>query len=76
VTDEPQLHPTYTPGYYAVFFDDPINGIHWELAHTPRILGPWAYWRWRQALKQIGSRHPEWHKPVQQESMRPLPGRH
>ena len=32
VTDEPQEYPQYWPGYYAVFFDDPINGIHWELA--------------------------------------------
>lgn len=75
VTDEPQLHPTYTPGYYAVFFDDPINGIHWELAHTPRIPGPMAYWRWRRALKRIGSQHPEWHKTVSQEAMRSLPDR-
>lgn len=32
VTDEPKEYPQYWPGYYAVFFDDPINGIHWELA--------------------------------------------
>ncbi len=75
VTDMPQLHPTYTPGYYAVFFDDPLSGIHWELAHTPSIPTPASYWRWRKALKQIGSQHPEWDKPVAQEAMRPLPGR-
>lgn len=75
VTDKPQLHPTYTPGYYAVFFDDPISGIHWELAHTPRIPSPRAYWTWHQALKKIGSRHPEWQEPVQKEAMRQLPGR-
>jgi hypothetical protein len=28
VTDLPKEYPVYTPGYYAVFFDDPINGIH------------------------------------------------
>ncbi|WP_372453631.1 VOC family protein [Mycolicibacterium goodii] len=32
VADEPMEYPQYWPGYYAVFFDDPINGIHWELA--------------------------------------------
>ncbi len=76
VTDKPQLHPTYTPGYYAVFFDDPISGIHWELAHTPRIPTPTAYWQWRRTLKQIGSKHPEWNMSVPQEAMRTLPGRH
>jgi hypothetical protein len=30
VTDEPKEYPQYWPGYYAVFFDDPINGIHWS----------------------------------------------
>lgn len=29
VSDEPKDYPQYWPGYYAVFFDDPINGIHW-----------------------------------------------
>ncbi len=75
VTDEPQLHPTYTPGYYAVFFDDPINGIHWELAHTPMIPSPLSYIRWRRALKGIGAQHPEWQQPVTQEAMRSLPRR-
>lgn len=40
VTDEPKGYPQYWPGYYAVFFDDPINGIHWELALVPRIPTP------------------------------------
>jgi hypothetical protein len=30
----------YWPGYYAVFFDDPIKGIHWELAWLPTIPTP------------------------------------
>jgi catechol 2,3-dioxygenase-like lactoylglutathione lyase family enzyme len=30
VPDEPREYPQYWPGYYAVFFDDPINGIHWN----------------------------------------------
>ena len=40
VTDEPKEYPQYWPGYYAVFFDDPINGIHWELASVPKIPSP------------------------------------
>ena len=74
-TDRPQLHPTYTPGYYAVFFDDPINGIHWELAHTPTIPTLAEYWQWRRTLKRIGSQHPEWEKSVPREAMRSLPRR-
>lgn len=27
VTDEPKEYPQYWPVYYAVFFDDPTNGI-------------------------------------------------
>lgn len=40
VTDEPKEYPQYWPGYYAVFFDDPINGIHWELAAVPKVPTP------------------------------------
>lgn len=40
ITDEPKEYPQYWPGYYAVFFDDPINGIHWELAWIPKIPTP------------------------------------
>ncbi|BBZ68400.1 hypothetical protein MINS_38290 [Mycolicibacterium insubricum] len=40
VTDVPKDYPQYVPGYYAVFFDDPINGIHWELAWVPKIPSP------------------------------------
>jgi catechol 2,3-dioxygenase-like lactoylglutathione lyase family enzyme len=28
VTDESKEYPQYWPGYYAVFFDDPIRGMH------------------------------------------------
>jgi catechol 2,3-dioxygenase-like lactoylglutathione lyase family enzyme len=38
VSDAPQEYPQYWPGYYAVFFDDPVNGIHWELAWVPKCL--------------------------------------
>lgn len=75
VTEKPTEYPTYTPGYYAVFFDDPINGIHWELAHMPRIPSPMAYLRWVRTLKDIGKSHPEWRRPVAAEAMRSLPGR-
>jgi catechol 2,3-dioxygenase-like lactoylglutathione lyase family enzyme len=75
VTDAPAEYPVYVPGYYAVFFDDPINGIHWELAYTPRIPSPFAYLRWVRALKDIATSHPEWKKPPMAEAMRTLPGR-
>lgn len=44
VTDEPKDYPQYWPGYYAVFFDDPINGIHWELAWVPKVPSPRQVW--------------------------------
>jgi catechol 2,3-dioxygenase-like lactoylglutathione lyase family enzyme len=75
VSDRPAEYPSYTPGYYAVFFDDPINGIHWELAHTPRIPSPFAYMRFKRALKAEAASHPEWKKSPVEEAMRPLPGR-
>ncbi|OYV74969.1 MAG: hypothetical protein B7Z66_14645 [Chromatiales bacterium 21-64-14] len=37
VTDAPSEYPTYAPGYYAVFFDDPFTGIHFELSYTPLL---------------------------------------
>ena len=45
MTDEPKDYPQYWPGYYAVFFDDPINGIHWELAWVPKFPGPAKFGR-------------------------------
>jgi hypothetical protein len=75
VTDAPMEYTIYAPGYYAVFFDDPINGIHWELAHTPRIPSPAAYLRWRRAMKDVARQHPEWTRGFMREAMRTLPGR-
>lgn len=75
VTDPPAEYTIYAPGYYAVFFDDPINGIHWELAYTPRIPSPAAYVRWRRALKDAAGDHPEWKRSPIQEAMRALPPR-
>lgn len=75
VTDLPKEYPVYTPGYYAVFFDDPINGIHWELARLPTIPSPRDLWKSYRALRKIASAHPEWTHSVPREAMRTLPGR-
>ena len=75
VTEAPAEYSVYTPGYYAVFFNDPINGIHWELAHTPLIPSPASYLRWKRALDQAGKDHPEWRDHPMQSAMRDLPGR-
>lgn len=65
VTDEPKEYPQYWPGYYAVFFDDPINGIHWELAWVPKIPTPrqlWSFYRTIRASRKVGRtwRTPSW----------------
>jgi len=73
VTDAPTEYAVYAPGYYAVFFDDPINGIHWELAHTPRIPSPAAYLRWVRALKDAARNHLESNRSVARQAMRALP---
>jgi len=75
VTDPPQDYPTYAPGYYAVFFDDPINGIHWELAHIPRLPGLGAWRRWKRALRQAARSNPVATGDPVKAAMRPLPGR-
>ncbi len=57
VTDEPEEHPQYWPGYYAVFFDDPISGIHWELAWLPKVPTPRQVWDSYRAMRtHAGSR--------------------
>lgn len=75
VTDTPKEYSVYAPGYYAVFFDDPINGIHWELVHLPILATPPAYLRFHRALKREQATHPEWKRPSVREAMRPLPNR-
>ena len=72
----PREYPEYTPGYYAVFFDDPINGIQWELARLPTVPSPAAMWRSRRVLRSYAKAHPQWRHSVAREAMRPLPGRH
>ncbi|MBV9638756.1 MAG: VOC family protein [Mycobacteriaceae bacterium] len=78
VTDEPKEYPHYTPGYYAVFFDDPINGIHWELARLPMIPSPRELWSSYRALSGIASTHP-YRAPsvprLARQAMRTLPSR-
>jgi catechol 2,3-dioxygenase-like lactoylglutathione lyase family enzyme len=59
VTDEPKNYPQYTPGYYAVFFDDPINGIHWELCRVPHIPSPRQMWSYYRTLSGIASQRPD-----------------
>jgi hypothetical protein len=34
-----------------VFFDDPINGIHWELAWVPKVPTPPQLWSSYRALR-------------------------
>jgi len=75
VTEAPARYDHYAPGYYAVFFDDPVNGFHWELVYTPRLPSPrdlWAFWR---ALKRELKARPELGKDPLKQAMRPLPGR-
>lgn len=76
VTDPPAAYPTYTPGYYAVFFDDPFTGIHFELSHTPLLPSPSSYLAWIRTLKAIWRKHPEWKTPPWKEAMRKLPSKH
>ena len=75
VTDPPARYPLYAPGYTAVFFDDPINGIHWELAYTPRLPSPKDFVAWRRAVKTAEAAHPEWGTSMVKTGMRKLPGR-
>lgn len=75
ITDPPMEYPVYAPGYYAVFFDDPINGIHWELAHTPRVPSLSSYRKFTRALREEAEKHPEWGGSPIEKAMRKLPGR-
>ncbi|MGV0775021.1 VOC family protein [Mycolicibacterium elephantis] len=59
VTDEPKEYPQYRPGYYAVFFDDPINGIHWELAWVPKVPTPRQVWSSYRALRYFVKARPD-----------------
>lgn len=74
VTEAPMEYTVYAPGYYAVFFDDPISGIHWEVAHVPLIPSPAALWRWKRAVNQsVEETHPEWRDEAFKRALRKLP---
>jgi catechol 2,3-dioxygenase-like lactoylglutathione lyase family enzyme len=75
VTDAPAEYPAYAPGYYAVFFDDPFTGIHFELSHAPFLPSIPGYLKWVRALKAIWKQHPEWKAPPWKEAMRKLASR-
>lgn len=75
VTEAPAEYPLYAPGYYGVFFDDPINGFHLELAHIPKMPGLGAYWRWKKAMADAHKAHPEWSGGFMKEAIRSLPGK-
>jgi catechol 2,3-dioxygenase-like lactoylglutathione lyase family enzyme len=53
VTDGPAEYPQYWPGYYAVFFDDPVNGIRWELAWIPKVPAPQQILLFYRALRAV-----------------------
>lgn len=57
-------YPQYWPGYYAVFFDDPINGIHWELAWVPKVPTPRQVWSFCRALRGFAKSRPDLTKTV------------
>jgi len=75
VTDPPAEYPVYAPGYYAVFFDDPITGIHFELSHTPMLPSLPCLAKFIRTLKDLRSKHPEWKSPPWKEAMRKLDSR-
>jgi catechol 2,3-dioxygenase-like lactoylglutathione lyase family enzyme len=75
VSDKPSAYPIYSPGYYAVFFDDPINGLHWELAHIPRLPSIKSYMEWKRALKSEIKKHPELGQDAEKNFWRELPGK-
>lgn len=74
VTEAPADYPVYAPGYYAVFFDDPVSGIHWELAYAPWFPSPMSVWRWWRAAKEaVGEVHPDWKDDAYKRAVRKLP---
>jgi catechol 2,3-dioxygenase-like lactoylglutathione lyase family enzyme len=75
VTDPPAFYPAYSPGYYAVFFDVPVTGFHWETAHTPLLPSLSSLLAWLKALKALWKEHPEWLRFPARQAMRALPTR-
>lgn len=58
VTDPPAEYPQYSPGYYAVFFED-ISGIRWELAYVPFLPAVREIRRSRVQVKAWIEKHPD-----------------
>lgn len=78
VTETPADYPQYWPGYYAVFFDDPINGIHWELAWVPKVPSPRQVWQFYRAIRGFAKARPDLARTVPavtRQAMRTLPER-
>lgn len=78
ITDHPKEYPHYWPGYYAVFFDDPINGIHWELARLPKVPSFRQCWQSYRALREIASNRPDLRNSVPRlgrQALRRLPSK-
>lgn len=73
VTEAPTEYPVYAPSYYAVFFNDPITGIHFELAATPFWSSLTKFFRWKRVLLDIWKKHPEWQGPPWKQMTRELP---
>jgi hypothetical protein len=78
ITHEPKEYPQYWPGYYAVFFDDPINGIRWELAWVPKVPTLQQIWSFYRALRAVAKNRADLANTVPEltwQAMRPLPAR-
>ena len=78
VTDEPQEYPQYWPGYHAVFFDDPINGIHGELAWVTKVPTPQQVWSFYRAIRGFARHRPDLARTVPGvtlQARRTLPGK-
>ena len=75
VTDAPAEYPVNAPSYYAVFFNDPVTGIHFELACTPLLPSILRYTRWKRLLKNIWQEHSEWEGSPRKEMSRNLPSK-
>lgn len=58
ISDPPAEYPQYSPGYYAVFFED-LSGIRWELAYVPLLPAPGEIRRSRCQVKGWTEKHPE-----------------
>jgi len=75
VTDKPAEYPIYSPSYYAVFFNDPITGIHFELASTPTLATILGFYKWKRRLKDVWEKNPEWKGDPLKEMVRALPSK-